>query len=99
MPNIQQKIKKHNNKIVRNNRKEKESNKKKKEKNCNCQKKNNCPLENNCQQKSVVYGAKIITRNKVATYAGVTKNSFKVRYRGHVHSFKQKKTTKCNKTK
>ena len=56
--------------------------------NCNCRK--TCPVERNCLTSSIIYQA-TVTRNdtpKKETYIGLTENSFKTRYTGHLNSFK-----------
>ena len=60
---------------------------------CNCQSNRECPLDKKCQTNGVVYQA-VVTRQdnmEVETYIGLTENSFKSRYAGHLSSFKDKK--------
>ena len=61
--------------------------------NCNCRNKDSCPLEGNCLTPSVVYQATVTRQdnNKEETYVGLTENTFKTRYNGHISSFRNKK--------
>ena len=58
---------------------------------CNCR--GACPLEGKClSERSIVYRARVIEENgKTEHYTGLTKNSFKERYYGHMSSFKKRK--------
>ena len=55
---------------------------------CNCQN-HPCPLETqNCQTNQVIYRATVTDEdNKVNTYTGLTRNTFKKRFNGHTHTF------------
>ena len=59
---------------------------------CNCRIKSSCPLDGKCQQSGVVYQAKVtrLDNNSSETYVGLTENSFKIRYRNHTASFRNK---------
>ena len=84
MPNMNQIISKHNKSIT----KSKPNNPVQKD--CNCRRGTTCPLNGKCQQKGVIYQA-TVTRNddnKKDTYIGLTDNTFKTRYNGHTHSFR-----------
>lgn len=84
--NVKSIINIHNSKTARKNEPEKNDN------NCNCQKKAQCPLQNNCLTKSLVYQASVtqLDNMKIETYIGLTENSFKTRFAGHMCSFKHK---------
>ena len=60
---------------------------------CNCQSSRQCPLEKKCLTKGIVYQATVTRQDnlKMETYIGLTENSFKSRYTGHVSSFKDQK--------
>ena len=74
MPNMAQKLKKHNKKIINFNRPNPEPLFK-----CKCPV-NECPLDGKCQEVGIVYGAKIISvTGGTQTYTGVTKNRFRIR--------------------
>ena len=83
MNNMKKQINKHNAKI-RSKPKKKNSNE------CNCRQKNQCPLDGKCLTESVIYEAKVSceTSNVVKTYVGSTEGTFKKRWSGHKHSFK-----------
>ena len=55
---------------------------------CNCQN-HPCPLETqNCQTNQVIYRATVTDEdNKVNTYTGLTRNTFKKRFNGHTYTF------------
>ncbi len=58
---------------------------------CNCRQKQTCPLDGKCLTKGIIYQATVtVSNNKEETYIGLTENTFKTRYTGHVHSFKHK---------
>ena len=84
MPNMENIIKNHNNKLINKPSESIESEA------CNCNKSNkpNCPLKGNCQTKSIIYEATIKTDKLSARYIGSTANTFKERYTGHKQSFK-----------
>ena len=78
MPNMGQKINKHNSKILT---------EKKEEPKCNCRNKEECPLPGRCQIDKVVYRATVTTNNKTETYVGLTAGSFKKRWSKHKTDF------------
>ena len=60
---------------------------------CNCRRKEECPIPENCLATNVIYKAKVTTTDNAETkkYIGMTSNEFKVRYRNHTKSFRDKK--------
>ena len=60
---------------------------------CNCRSNRQCPLDGKCLTSCVIYQASVIRPDKthIETYIGLTENSFKSRYTGHVSSFNNKK--------
>ena len=58
---------------------------------CNCRKKSECPLDGHCLTSNVVYKATVVTDKSNETYIGLTENHFKLRYRNHLASFKDKR--------
>ena len=87
MPNLKSKISKHNFKIL------KGSNSFESENGCNCRKSMGpCPFNGNCLAESLIYRAEVIDENaNLATYTGLTSNSFKKRHYRHKQSFKHRK--------
>ena len=85
MPNMKQAISTHNKAII-----EKTNPTPTAPTNCNCRKKDTCPLNGECLTPSIIYQATVTRHdsNKDNTYIGLTDNSFKTRYNGHVNSFK-----------
>ena len=63
---------------------------------CNCRNGENskrCPLDGNCLVESVVYKETVTTNQpsiKAKTYHGMTQDTFKQKYYGHTHDFKNK---------
>ena len=52
-----------------------------------------CPLNGNCLVNSLVYKAEVTDENQNSTtYTGLTRNTFKQRFYGHRHSFKNRKS-------
>ena len=85
MPNMNEYIAKHNNKIYN------QVNENEDDKKCICRKSAECPMNGNCAEKSVVYQAKVVHhKSKLPDkfYYGSTSRQFKKRYYGHVQSFK-----------
>ena len=79
-------IKNHNQKILTEN--DEASN----EKECNCRNKNLCPLDGACLTKNIIYEATVTTTSGNArTYIGMTEHEFKMRYKNHKLSFKDRK--------
>ena len=67
-------------------------------KTCNCKKGEKCPVGGKCLTSSVVYEASIIHTSgrrvgSTHTYVGLTCNEFKVRYRAHMRTFRNKDST------
>ena len=60
---------------------------------CNCRKSMYpCPFNGNCLVESLIYRAEVIDENaNLATYTGLTSNSFKKRHYRHRQSFKHRK--------
>ena len=61
---------------------------------CNCRRKNECPVKGECLRKSVVYQASVScdkTKKIVKTYVGLSEGTFKKRWTGHKHTFKNSK--------
>ena len=86
---MSQKISKHNRKILAELIWQNQVNSKK----CSCRKEP-CPLNGQCLQKEVVYNCKVESGGKAEYYTGVTKNTFRLRYRGHKTSFNKTKYRK-----
>ena len=86
MPNIKQTINNHNKKLLNNASTHPANNK-----TCNCRAPNECPLEGNCLSKSLIYQA-VVTADDgskpTESYIGLTENSFKTRFSGHISSFR-----------
>ena len=86
MPNIKTVISMHNSKTLNKYEPKQPDN----TNNCNCRVKLDCPLENKCLTKSVIYQATVTREDNMTkeTYIGLTENTFKSRYAGHIHTFK-----------
>ena len=82
-PNMLNKISAHNRKILEENNSEQ-----KETPACNCA--NACILPNDCRAECVVYKAYTLKPEKQIQYIGCTAGEFKVRYRNHKNSFKNK---------
>ena len=55
---------------------------------CNCRNKEECPLEGQCQLKELIYQATVETEGgETQNYVGLTANTFKERYSGHLTNF------------
>ena len=90
MPNMKQKITKHNVKILKKDEQKKPR--------CNCrgeERKKNCPLPGKCTVESVVYKATVITdiqrknpKIPAKFYYGITERTFKERWYEHTCSFR-----------
>ena len=63
---------------------------------CNCRRNGEpCPLEGKCLVDKVVYRATVTDEtNKVESYTGLSSNTFKKRYYGHRHSFRDRESEK-----
>ena len=86
MPNMQQIINSHNQKIL--NSKDKQVTEKCKHKTLEC------PLKSSgesCKQKDVIYEAEVTTTQDTRTYIGLTSMEFRQRWYGHRQSFNNKK--------
>ena len=85
MPNVKQIISNHNKTILT-----KESSTEDTTNNCNCRVKEKCPVDNKCQTSSLIYQATVTRHdnNKDETCIGLTDNTFKTRYNGHINSFR-----------
>ena len=61
--------------------------------NCNCRVKEACPVDQKCQTSSIIYQATVTRHdnNKDKSYIGLTDNTFKTRYNGHINSFRNEK--------
>ena len=57
---------------------------------CNCQKLP-CPLGGNCLSQDIIYEATITTASQVYNYIGLTVDTFKKRYQGHLSTFNNPK--------
>ena len=66
-------------------------------KSCNCRAKSQCPLDNKCLTSELIYQATVTRHdnNSDDTYIGLTANTFKSRYSGHISSFKNKERRKA----
>ena len=88
LPNVSRIISSHNKKIL--NPKPIEN-----QKSCNCRKKTDCPLNGNCLEKEVIYKCKVNAPNSDSKhYIGLTANSFKQRWYGHNHTFRNEEKKK-----
>ena len=82
MPNMQNIIKQHNNKILNAGGNEGEPG-------CNCRQGiANCPLAGQCLVDDVVYEAAIVTKDDTKFYIGSCSTTFKLRYADHTSSFR-----------
>ena len=82
MPNMENLIKQHNNRILRVAAPETDTN------TCNCRNEDNCPMNGNCMVSCVVYKATVTTQNMGKVYFGVADKDFKGRYNNHTKSFR-----------
>ena len=57
----------------------------------NCRKPNKCPIDGNCNVESIIYQAEVTTETAKETYIGLFDTAFKLRYRNHVSSFRNKR--------
>ena len=89
MNNMADRIKGHNNKILK--QQQQHSSTEQQQQTCNCRKKSECPLNGNCLQSGLVYQATIETDDTTQKYIGLTVGDFKTRYRNHTKSFNHKK--------
>lgn len=90
MPNMERIISAHNKFILK--KSEAENSTIKSTRNCNCKTNHTCPVDGKCLTSGVIYQA-TVTRHDNAekeTYIGLTENSFKTRYNGHVCSLANK---------
>ena len=80
VPNMGDKINKHNSKILRS---------KPEELKCNCRDPAECPLPGNgkCRTDKVIYRATVEANNRVETYVGLTAGELKTRYQKHKADF------------
>ena len=84
MPTIKKSISRHNSKVSR---QEEQQGEQQPEPGCNCRK-GPCPMNGNCLVDKLVYKATVRDENNIVlTYTGLTTNTFKDRYYGHLHSF------------
>ena len=83
MPNLAQKIDRHNKSTLRKTNAVLP-------KACNCRQPAHCPLESNCLRSAVICQATVATEDSrpAETYVGLTENSFKTRYSNHKSSFR-----------
>ena len=55
---------------------------------CNCLVKEECPMEGQCLKKEIIYQATVKSEgNETQNYIGLTANTFKKRYSGHLYNF------------
>ena len=85
MKNIKQTIDSHNKSTLNNNATQEPS-----DNNCNCRKDKTCPLDGKCLTPSLIYQATVtrLDTQKTETYIGLTENTFKTRFNGHLCSFR-----------
>ena len=88
MPNLQKLISNHNQKIFKPKTTHEQA------PTCNCRPNSDpCPMEGNCLVDKLVYRATVTDENQnVETYTGLTGNTFKKRYYGHSHSFREQES-------
>ena len=86
MPNVSKAISRHNQTQLKKEKEEEVIGPR-----CNCQN-HPCPLETqNCQTNQVIYRATVTDEDdKVNTYTGLTRNTFKKRFNGHTHTHSTK---------
>ena len=60
---------------------------------CNCRANRQCPLDGKCLTSGIIYQATVTREDNtnIENYIGLTENSFKSRYTGHISSFKNEK--------
>ena len=85
MNNVKSIISSHNKSVIR-----KSTNSDKDKKNCNCQKPEKCPMDGNCNIESIIYQAEVTSQTTKETYVGLCDTAFKLRYRNHTSSFRNK---------
>ena len=94
MPNMQRQLSRHNKKLMQEYLEEKYPDIKEVVR-CNCQRSRRaeCPMPGQCYVMNVVYECTVTRADNghVETYTGVAKD-FKVRYRGHTKSFRDRET-------
>ena len=90
MPNMRNIIKNHNSKILNTNNEETLPSL------CNCRNIELCPLNGQCRQTNVIYKATVSSGSVVKSYYGLSKGEFKLRYRNHTSSFRNKKYSKSS---
>ena len=84
MPNLQQKIRRHNQKVCREGPEPEQAK-------CNCtQVIGECPLDGDCRTRGVIYRAEVLTNSERFTYTGLTSNTFKERFYKHRRTFKER---------
>jgi len=59
--------------------------------NCNCRNSSMCPMDGKCNDQNMIYQAEVTTTTSRETYIGLCDTTFKLRYRNHVCSFKNKR--------
>ena len=59
--------------------------------NCNCRNSSMCPMDVKCNDQNMIYLAEVTTTTSRETYIGLCDTTFKLRYRNHVCSFKNKR--------
>ena len=91
MNNMADRIKGHNNKILKQ-QQQQQSSTDQQQQTCSCRQKSECPLNGNCLELGLVYQATIETDDTTQKYIGLTENDFKTRYRNPTKSFNHKKT-------
>ena len=90
MPNMRNIIKNDNSKILNTNNEETLPSL------CNCRNIELCPLNGQCRQTNVIYKATVSSGSVVKSYYGLSKGEFKLRYRNHTSSFRNKKYSKSS---
>ena len=96
MNNMADRIKGHNNKILKQQQLQQQSSTEQQQQTCNCRQKSECPLNGNCLQSGLVYQATIETGGTTQKHIGLTEGDFKTRYRNHTESFNRKKIQNGN---
>ena len=86
MNNVKSIISNHNKTVI-----SKSTNSDKDKKNCKRRKPEKCPMDGNCNEESIIYQAEVTSQTTRETYIGLCDTSFKLRYRNHTSSFRNKR--------
>ena len=59
--------------------------------NCKCRNKNSCHMYGNCNEHNIVYQGEVITSDSRETYIRLCDTTFKLRYRNHMCSYRNRR--------